>query len=89
MAFLRARPQQERALAYGYRPADTSVPIKTADAQNPFTRLAPQGISIDVPTAAEPPDGAVVRNLMMLWQRVVQRYPGAPCRGGSNVVPRG
>jgi len=73
VAFLRSRPQQERALQYGYRPADTSVPVKTADAQNPFTRLAQQGISVEVPTAAEPPDGQVVRQLMMMWQRVVQR----------------
>jgi Bacterial extracellular solute-binding protein len=73
VSFLRSRPQQERALQYGYRPADTSVPIKTADAQNPFTRLAQHGISVDVPTAAEPPDGAVVRQLMMMWQRVVQK----------------
>jgi ABC-type molybdate transport system substrate-binding protein len=73
VAFLRARPQQERALAYGYRPADTSVPIKTADPANPFTRLAPHGVSIEVPTAAEAPDGTVVRALMMMWQRVVAR----------------
>ncbi len=73
VTFLRARPQQERALVYGYRPADTSVPIKSADAQNPFTRLAQHGISVEVPTAAEPPDGLVVRNLMMMWSRVVQK----------------
>jgi ABC-type molybdate transport system substrate-binding protein len=71
VAFLRSRPMQERALQYGYRPADTSVPIKTADAQNPFTRLAQHGISIEVPTAAEPPDAMVVRTLMQMWQRVV------------------
>ena len=73
VAFLRARPQQERALAYGYRPADTAVPIKTTDASNPFTRLAPHGVSVEVPTAAEAPDGQVVRTLMMMWQRVVAR----------------
>jgi ABC-type molybdate transport system substrate-binding protein len=71
VAFLRSRPMQERALQYGYRPADTSVPVKTADAQNPFTRLAQHGISVEVPTAAEPPDAMVVRTLMQMWQRVV------------------
>jgi ABC-type sulfate transport system substrate-binding protein len=69
--FLRSRPVQTRALAYGFRPADTSVPIRGGDAQNPFTRLAPQGISVDIPPVATPPEGNVVRNLMMMWTRVV------------------
>ena len=72
VAFLRARPQQERALDYGYRPADTSVAVKGAP-NNPFTKYAEFGIAIDVPTAAEAPDGAVVQNLLMMWQRVVKR----------------
>lgn len=72
VSFLRARPQQERALDYGYRPADTSVAVKGA-ANNPFTRYAEFGIAIDVPTAAEAPDGAVVHNLIMMWQRLVKR----------------
>jgi len=74
IAFLRSRPVQERALAYGFRPADTSVPIKTADQANPFTRLATYGIQVEVPTAAEAPDGPVVRNLMMMWSRVVETH---------------
>jgi ABC-type molybdate transport system substrate-binding protein len=72
IAFLRSKPSQQRALEYGFRPADTSVPIVTNDAQNPFTRLAAQGITVDVPPAADAPDGPVVRNLMMMWTRVVQ-----------------
>jgi len=71
--FLRSKPSQQRALEYGFRPADTSVPIVTNDAQNPFTRLAPQGITVDVPPAATAPEGPVVRNLMMMWTRVVQQ----------------
>ncbi|OJH33464.1 hypothetical protein [Cystobacter ferrugineus] len=62
---------QERALAFGFRPADPSVPIKTQDAANPFTRLAPQGIQVDVPPVAEVPEGPVVRNLLTMWSRVV------------------
>ena len=72
IAFLRSKPSQQRALQYGFRPADTSVPIVTNDAQNPFTRLASEGITVDVPPAASAPDGMVVRNLMMMWTRVVQ-----------------
>ena len=33
IAFLRSRPQQQRALAFGFRPADPAVPIRTADAE--------------------------------------------------------
>ncbi|HEY0251630.1 MAG TPA: substrate-binding domain-containing protein, partial [Kofleriaceae bacterium] len=72
IAFLRSKPAQQRALEFGFRPADTSIPIVSNDAQNPFTRLASEGITVDVPTAATPPDGIVVRNLMMMWQRLVQ-----------------
>lgn len=72
VAFLRSKPSQQRALEFGFRPADTSVPIVTSDAQNPFTRLAADGITVDVPPAATTPEGPVVRNLMMMWTRVVQ-----------------
>ncbi|WNG19634.1 substrate-binding domain-containing protein [Cystobacter fuscus] len=71
LTYLRSRPVQERALAFGFRPADPSVPIKTQDAANPFTRLAPQGIQVDVPPVAEVPEGPVVRNLLTMWSRVV------------------
>jgi ABC-type molybdate transport system substrate-binding protein len=72
IAYLRSKPAQQRALDFGFRPADTSIPIVSKDAQNPFTRLAADGITVDVPTAADPPDGVVVRNLMMMWSRLVQ-----------------
>jgi ABC-type molybdate transport system substrate-binding protein len=71
VAFLRSKPAQQRALEYGFRPADTSVPVVTNDAQNPFSRLASEGITVEVPPAAQTPDGTVVRNLMMMWTRVV------------------
>lgn len=71
LGYLRSRPVQERALAFGFRPADPAVPIKTQDANNPFTRLAPHGILVDVPPVAEVPEGPVVRNLLTMWSRVV------------------
>jgi hypothetical protein len=71
LAFLRSRPEQESALAFGFRPADPSVAVKTADPKNPFVRLAPYGVSVDVPPAAELPDPAVTRNVLMMWARVV------------------
>ena len=72
VAFLRSRPMQEQALAYGFRPADPAVPVKTQDPRNPFVRLAGYGIKADLPPAAVPPDAAVVRNLLTMWSRTVQ-----------------
>jgi ABC-type sulfate transport system substrate-binding protein len=71
IAFLRSRPAQERALRFGFRPADPAVPIKTADAANPFARLAQYGVKVEIPPVADTPDGTVVRNLLMMWTRVV------------------
>jgi ABC-type molybdate transport system substrate-binding protein len=70
LQYLRSRPAQERALAYGFRPADPAVPLKSADAQNPFTRLAQYGIQLELPPVAKTPDGAFVRALMTMWSRV-------------------
>jgi hypothetical protein len=71
LAHLRSRAVQERALAFGFRPGDPTVPVKSADANNPWTKLAPYGIQIDIPTAAKAPEGPVVRNLLTMWSRVV------------------
>jgi len=71
IAFLRSRPMQERALSYGFRPADPAVPIRTSDSQNPYTRLAQYGVKVDIPPVATPPDGPVIRNLLTMWSRVV------------------
>jgi len=68
---LRSRAQQEQALRFGFRPADPSVQTRSADTQNPFTRLAQYGIAVDVAPAAGTPSGPVVRNLSMMWSRVV------------------
>lgn len=71
LAHLRTRAIQERALAFGFRPGDPAVPVKSADANNPWTKLAPYGVQIEIPTAAKAPDGVVVRNLLTMWSRVV------------------
>jgi Bacterial extracellular solute-binding protein len=71
IAFLRSTPVQATALRFGFRPADTSVPMKTGDPANPFTKSAPYGLSLELPPAAQPPDGPVVRNMLMMWSRIV------------------
>lgn len=71
-AFLRSTPVQKTALRFGFRPADDAVAMKTADPANPFTKHAKYGLSLELPPAAQPPDAAVVRNLLMLWSRVTR-----------------
>jgi ABC-type molybdate transport system substrate-binding protein len=71
VAFLRGRPMQERALSYGFRPADPAVAIRTADGQNPYTRLAPYGVKVDIPPVATPPEAPAIRNMLTMWSRVV------------------
>lgn len=69
LAHLRSRPVQERALAFGFRPGDTAVPVRTADPENPFTKLARYGVRVEVPHAARTPDGATVRTATTMWTR--------------------
>jgi hypothetical protein len=70
IAFLRSKDVQATAVSFGFRPADTSVSMKTAGA-NPFTRGAQYGLSLELPPAAQPPDGLVIRNLLRMWSRIV------------------
>jgi ABC-type Fe3+ transport system substrate-binding protein len=73
IAYLRSKPVQATALRFGFRPADPAVPIKTADGSNPFTKTARYGLSFELPPAVQPAEGPVVRNLLMMWSRVVKR----------------
>jgi hypothetical protein len=70
VAFLRSTPVQATATRYGFRPADPTIKIAN---DGRFAKLAPYGFMLDVPPAAQPVDGIVVRNLMMMWSRVVGR----------------
>jgi len=72
IAFLRSTPIQATALRFGFRPAEPSVPMKAPDGSNPFAKSVPYGLSLELPPAAQPPDGTVVRNMLMMWSRVVK-----------------
>ena len=72
IAFLRSVPVQSTALRFGFRPADPSVPMKSNEGNNPFVKMAQFGLALELPPAARPPDGPVLRNLMMMWSRVVK-----------------
>ncbi len=72
IAFLRSVPVQSTALHFGFRPADPSVPMKTNEGNNPFIKMSQYGLSLELPPATRPPEGPVLRNLMMMWSRVVK-----------------
>lgn len=69
--FLLSVPIQQRALDSGFRPANPDVKVLTADPNNPWNRLKPYGIRVDIPPTAEPPSGEVTRLLLETWRRVM------------------
>jgi len=63
LAFLKSRPAQERALALGFRPADTQIPIgPPLDAAHGVDPKQPQ-------TLLEVPDGATLLALVDTWRQ--------------------
>jgi ABC-type Fe3+ transport system substrate-binding protein len=73
IAFLRSKKMQESALSFGFRPADPSIPLKSDNVSNPFNRLASYGVKLEIPPVAQVPDGAVIRNLLTMWNRIGRR----------------
>jgi ABC-type Fe3+ transport system substrate-binding protein len=69
--FLKSKPMQEKSLSFGFRPGDVTVPLKDTDPKNPFNRLAPLGIRVEIPSVATAPEGIVVENLLTMWDRNV------------------
>jgi ABC-type Fe3+ transport system substrate-binding protein len=70
------RPEaQQKALAFGFRPANPDVKVVTDDPASPWNRLKPYGIRLDVPAVAEAPSGEVTRLLLETWRRVVDTAP--------------
>jgi ABC-type sulfate transport system substrate-binding protein len=67
------RPEaQQRALGFGFRPANPDVKVVSSDPNSPWNRLKPYGIRLDVPAVAEAPSGEVTRLLLETWRRQVE-----------------
>jgi Ca-activated chloride channel family protein len=61
-AFLKAKPQQQRALALGFRPADASIPVAApVDSSHGVDPKQPQ-------TLLDVPDGDILSALLALWR---------------------
>jgi ABC-type sulfate transport system substrate-binding protein len=70
--YLLSKPAQELALTkYGYRPVDTTISLDGPS--SPFTRLAANGIRIDLPIAVEIPSGDVLAALLNYWDYSVNK----------------
>jgi Ca-activated chloride channel family protein len=63
LAFLKARPRQERAMALGFRPVDPAIKIATPI--DPAHGVDPQ----QPQTLLEVPDGATLEALLATWRR--------------------
>lgn len=65
--YLLSEPVQRQALAHGFRPANTSVPVMFP--QSPFVLYQSFGLRNDIGTICEYPKGDVISNLLAAWQR--------------------
>lgn len=73
IGYLRDKPEQQRALALGFRPANAEVPVLSTDGTGPFKNAEAFGVRVDLGSVVEPPPGPVIRNLMELWSRQIGR----------------
>jgi ABC-type Fe3+ transport system substrate-binding protein len=69
--YLLSRPVQEKALVYGFRPADPAIPL--TEAGSPFSRQAVPGLRVDLPPQVEVPPGNVLNILLDMWRRSARR----------------
>ncbi len=69
--FLVARPQQELALQYGFRPSDPNIAL--TGGQSPFAAHAAEGARADLPPLAPNPSAAVMDALIDAWRRLMNK----------------
>jgi ABC-type Fe3+ transport system substrate-binding protein len=65
--FLLSEPVQRESLKHGFRPGNTSVPIKFPE--SPFVLYERFGLKIDVGAISDTPRAEVINNLLASWQR--------------------
>lgn len=77
-SFLLSADSQQRALQRGFRPAEPTVPLSSADPNNPFNLYAPLGARIEYgrQVAVPPPD--VTAALQTLWRLELDQYTLLP-----------
>ncbi|MDW8300620.1 MAG: substrate-binding domain-containing protein [Anaerolineae bacterium] len=69
--FLLSREMQELARVYGYRPADTNVPVFVDGSPFNDPAIRAMGVSNDVGQTLAQPDGNTLKQLLTIWNRAV------------------
>lgn len=69
--FLLSREIQELARVYGYRPADTDVPIFVAGSPFNDPDIRAMGVSNNVGQTLAQPDGNTLKQILTIWNRAV------------------
>jgi len=67
LRFLMTETVQAESLKHGFRPGNTSVPVRFPE--SPFTLYQKYGLQIEPGSTCEPPRAEVINNLLAIWQR--------------------
>jgi hypothetical protein len=68
LAFLMSEPQQRKALAHGFRPANINIPIRD-HADSPFVKHKDRGLQINVAANCDFGGREAVEELLAIWRR--------------------
>jgi ABC-type sulfate transport system substrate-binding protein len=68
LAYLMSDSVQKEALAHGFRPGNTAIPIRDV-ADSPFVLYEKNGLKIDPNLICAPPEEKVLSNLLNQWER--------------------
>ena len=70
LQYLMSERVQKEALAHGFRPGNTSVPIRDV-ADSPFVLYEKAGLKLEPNQVCAPPKAEVISNLLNVWERRV------------------
>jgi ABC-type sulfate transport system substrate-binding protein len=72
LQYLMSDAVQKEALAHGFRPGNTSIPIREV-ADSPFVLYEKNGLKIEPNQICAPPKAEVLNNLLNVWERRVKK----------------
>ncbi|MCI0618027.1 substrate-binding domain-containing protein, partial [bacterium] len=67
MEFVSQKKQQQKALHHGFRPAETTIPIKASG--SPFLQYQDLGLQIEIGTTCEDPGADALVELLKVWKQ--------------------
>jgi hypothetical protein len=72
LQFLMSDRVQKESLVHGFRPGNTSIPIREV-ADSPFVLYEKAGLKIEPNQVCAPPRAEVLNNLLVIWERRVKK----------------